>query len=118
MRHSRTQVCANGAATPFARPSTLPWSRRGISVQASPPGWRTSTWEGGARDDIRTKKSTTAVHGGIGDVPAPRRNPGECFFRSRDIRGPAHGRSGRAKNGGKERTTRPGPGELPWDPHL
>ncbi len=87
-------------------------------MQASPPGRRTTIWERGARDDIRTKKSTTAVHGRIGDVPAPRWNPGECFFRSRDIRGPAYGKSGRAKNGGKERATRSGPGELPWDPYL
>src|SRR6266851_1926637 len=87
-------------------------------VQASPARQRTTAWERGARDDMRTRKSTTAVDDRLGDVAVPRRDPGECFLRSRDIRGPAHSRSGRANNGGKERTTRAGPGKLPWDAHL
>src|SRR5260370_1791479 len=96
----------------------LTWGRWRIVVQDSPPSRRTTTWARGACDDIRTRKSTTAAHDRLDDVHVPPRNPGECFFRTRDIRGPAHGRSGRAKNVRKERATRSGPGELPWDPHL
>src|SRR6267378_6351158 len=112
------QVCIKGHATAFAASRMLPWRSWRIVVQAGPPSRRTTTWERGARDDIRTRKSTTAVYDRLGDLPVPCRNPGKCFFRSRDICGSAHGRSDRAKNGGKERTTRPGPGELPRDAHL
>jgi hypothetical protein len=48
-------------------------------VQANPPSRRTTTSERGACNDIRTRKSTSAVHDRLGDVPTYRR-PDEKKF--------------------------------------